>query len=409
MGVWTELLGDNSVALVVKLPQSIIKKVYRGVNCALITAVIKVGKFQILYVGFCVYDDIINPLIIIQPVVTKKSQREFQGMFRSSPIILHMFDELCLPLLRATVKFDSTITSRAFKSISETHPHTLETTSFDIDYAFSFGRAADNGIDIFQTDLESIKKGISSVPIPRTNYVIPFSLIVDKPSESFAINEMGNSVEFTLTRSDEGTAFEQLIFFSMNDLYHGQAFHRPIVKVTNRGRELADLIALDYENNIICLIQAKSISSLQVSLDHDKNKRSGATEKQVRKAMAQLNGAIRKIRAGEQIFDCNNNLINIPDPASSITHAIIIISEMFSFANWRQIGKDIITISHNETYRAFCHLLDLLEFQLLMTNSESPLNFHNYLLQRWITVKLKGTAYVRGRAKRPYDIEDNIN
>ena len=405
MGVWTERLIDGSIALVVKLPQSIIKKVYRGVDCKLITAVIEVEQFKILYLGFCVYDDTVNPLTIIQPVATEKAQTEFQELTRYSSIKLYMFDELCHPLLEASCRFDSSLATKAFKNTIGTRPHALGTTSSDMNHALEFAREVDDGIDIFQKDLDSIKKGISSVAIPRTNHVIPLSLIVHDPHEGYSINAMGEPVEFTMTQEDEGAVFEQLIFFSMNELYRGQSFLRPIVKITQRERELADLLSLDYDQKIMSLVQAKAIASLQVRMDQSSEKRSTSTEKQVKKALKQLTGAIRQIRAGNQVFDCNHNTIRIPDPAKSIIHAIILVSELYPFADWKKIGSELTAISDNDEYMALFHVLDLLELQQLVTNSKSPDSFHNYLLQRWVMVKKTGTAYVRGRTRRPHDNE----
>jgi hypothetical protein len=405
MGVWTELLDDGSIALVVKLPQSIIKKMYRGIDCALITAVIEVERFHILYVGFCLYDDVKHPLIIVQPVATEKAQTEFQDMLRHSPTILHMFDELCHPLLRASCGFDSATATKAFNNIIDTHPHALGAITSDMNHALEFARAVDTGIDTFQKDLDSIKKGISSVSVPITNHVIPLSLIVDEPPNGYSINAMGDSVEFTITQQDEGYAFEQLLRFSMNDLYRGQAFLHPIVKVARKERELADLLALEYDDNIICLVQAKSIASLQVRIDQTSEKRSTFTERQVGKALKQLTGAIRQIRAGNQVLDCNHTIIETPDPKTSMIHAIVLVSELYPFADWKTIGKNFTAISDNEKYRALFHVLDLLELQQLVKSSNSAKVFHNYLLQRWVIVKKTGTAYVRSRTRRPQDNE----
>jgi hypothetical protein len=231
VGVWPELLIDDSIALVVKLPQTIIKRVYRGIECKLVTAVIKVEKYNILYLGFVVYDDAKNPFVIPQAVATEKALTEFQQMFRASPVKLHMFDELCHPLLEASCDFDPTVTFNAFDRIMSTNPYVLESNSSDINDPLDFWQAVINGIDLFQRDLESIRIGRSCVSAPSTNYVIPLSLIVHHPLDGFSVDGMGNAVEFTLTREDEGPAFEELLSFTMRDLYLGHVYLRPITKV----------------------------------------------------------------------------------------------------------------------------------------------------------------------------------
>lgn len=409
MGIWTELPADESVALVAKLPQSIIKKIYRGIDSKLITSVIEVEQFRILYLGFCIYDEIENPLVVIQPVATQKAQTEFQAMVRYSPISLHFFDELCHPILSARCEFDSVMATEVFRNIQDMYPHALSIHSSDIEHDLEFARAVEKGIDVFQTDLDSIKEGVSSVSIPKTNHVIPLSLALYDPPRGYSINAMGNSVEFTIDQADEGGVFEELSHHTLNDLYRGQTFLRPSVNESRRDRELADLLALDFEDNTICLIQAKAVASLILRMDQSSRRRSASTEKQVERALKQLIGAIRHIRAGDHIFDCNGTTILVPSPDTSLIHAIVLVSELYPFADWKKIGTNIARISENDKYRALFHVLDLQELQQLVASSRSPKVFHNYLLLRWFMVKTKGTAYVRGRSKRPYDNEYDLS
>jgi hypothetical protein len=409
VGVWPELLVDDSIALVVKLPQTIIKRVYRGIECKLVTAVIKVAKYNILYLGFVVYDDAKNPFVITQAIATQKVLTEFQQMFRASPIKLHMLDELCHPLLEASCDFDPIVTSNTFDRIMSTNPHVLESNSSDINDPFDFGQAVINGIDLFQRDLESIRTGRSCGSAPNTNCVIPLPLIVHHPPDGFSIDGIGNAVEFTLTREDEGPAFEELLFFTMRDLYLGHAYLRPIIKVGGKEREVADLLALSHTDNTILLIQAKATASLSLHLEQPTERRTSSTRKKVENCFRQLVGAIKQIRAGKDIYDCNHNRIAIPQSYSPPIHAIIVVSELYAFVDWREIGRYLSSMSDNEEHRALFQVVDLQELQQLVKNSRSKEDFHHYLAGRWLKVKMSGTAYVRSRTRQPWDNEADLS
>jgi hypothetical protein len=409
MGVWPELLVDDSIALVVKLPQTIIKRVYRGIECKLVTAVIKVAKYNILYLGFVVYDDAKNPFVIPQAVATEKALTEFQQMFRASTVKLHMFDELCHPLLEASCDFDPTVTFNAFDRIMSTNPHILESNSSDINNPLDFGHAVINGIDFFQRDLESIRIGRSCVSAPSTNCVIPLSLIVRDPPAGLSVDGMGNALEFTLTREDEGHAFEELLSFTMRNLYPGHAYSRPITIVKGKERELADFLALSHADNTILLVQAKATGSLSLHLEQPSEKRTSSTQKKVESCLRQLVGAIKQIRAGNEIYDSDHNRIEIPRSSRSPIHAIIIVSELYAFVDWRKIGSFLSSMSDNEEYRALFQVVDLQELQQLVKNSRSKEDFHHYLLGRWLKVKMSGTAYVRSRTRQPWDSETDLS
>lgn len=405
VGVWPELLMDESLALVVKLPQTIIKRIYRGVECRLVTAMIEVAEYDILYIGFVVYDDAKSPFVVVQPVATEKALTEFQHMFRASPIKLHMFDEFCHPLLESSCNFDPMITAKAFKNIMSIDPHVLGATSSDTDGALAFGHAVVTGLDIFQKDLESIKRGGSSISVPGTNWVISLSLILHHYSKGYSVDAMGNTVEYTLTQEDEGYAFEQLLSFTMRGLYHGRAYLRPITMVGGKERELADFLALNYTDNTILLVQAKATGSLQLRLDQSSEKRTSSTQKKVKSGLRQLVGAIKQIRAGNETYDSDHNTIQIPEPSISPIHGIVVVSELYAFVDWKKVGRDLSSINNNEEYKTLFQVIDLQELQQLVKNSNSIEDFHKYLLGRWLKVKMSGTAYVRSRTRQPWDSE----
>jgi len=406
MGIWTERLFDGSIALVAKLPQTIIKRIYRGVECKLVTDVMKVEKYSILYLGFIVCDDADNPLVLIQPVGIEKALTEYQQMFTTSSVKLHIFDEFCHPLLGADCNFDPTMAVNVFEKIMSASPQVLESVASDTDSINDFGHAVVKGVDMFQGDLEAIKIGRSTISVPDTNCLIPLSLIVHDPPNGFSVDDKGNTVEFTLTQKDEGAVFEELISFTLRDFHLQHAYLRPIIIVEKKERELADFMALNHSDNTIILIQAKATASLIDRLDKSGAKRSSSIEKKVKASLKQLEGAIKQIRSGNQIYDCNHNKIKIPEYSHALIHGISIVSELYPSVDWKKIEKDVNLLSDNKKYRTLFHIVDLQELQQLVKNSSSAKEFHNYLVGRWLKVKMSGTAYVRSRTRQPWDNEN---
>jgi hypothetical protein len=150
-------------------------------------------------------------------------------------------------------------------------------------------------------------------------------------------------------------------------------------------------------------------ASLNLHLEQSTERRTSSTQKKVESCFRQLVGAIKQIRTGKDIYDCNHNTIAIPQSSSSPIHAIIVVSELYAFMDWREIGRYLSSMSDNEEYRALFQVVDLQELQQLVKNSRSKEDFHHYLAGRWLKVKMSGTAYVRSRTRQPWDNEADLS
>ena len=73
-------------------------------------------------------------------------------------------------------------------------------------------------------------------------------------------------------------------------------------------------------------------------------------------------------------------------------------SEMYAFLDWRQLANEVIERSQNERYRALFQVIDISEFNYLIKASKGPAAFNKYLIQRWIEVNERGTAYLKALA-----------
>jgi len=406
VGIWTELLDDDSITLAAKVPKLAVEALYRGAGCSFSLSVLEIEKFSIFYLSLCIYDDTQNPLTIIQPVITAGEQTRFQNIFRSSTVSIHFFDELYNPILKADCMFDPTLASAAIESVLTAITSEVDIFDTDIQRCIEFERAVTKGLDIIQRDMPSIQKGISSVV--TENHAIPLSLTIEKPITGYAINTQGYAVEFTITQDNEGRTFEESLYLILNDLYGERAFLRPDVKLPRKTRELTDLLCFDSETDTICLIQSKAIAGLKVRKEQPTARRAASIKNDCQHALKQLKGAVKKIRSNSPIFDNKGDTIEIPNRHTAPIHAIALVSDLHPSVDWREIGKNLAQISESDTYRALFQVLDLQELQFIVANSTSTKDFHNFLLQRWAMMKLHGTAYLRGLSKGFSDYQNSL-
>jgi hypothetical protein len=86
----------------------------------------------------------------------------------------------------------------------------------------------------------------------------------------------------------------------------------------------------------------------------------------------------------------------LPHPPS--VNAIVVLSEMYTFVDWRAIAAAAAKASDSEAHRALFHVLDIQELTKLAANCKDSETLSNRLTQRWLFVQEKGTAYVRAKS-----------
>jgi hypothetical protein len=127
--------------------------------------------------------------------------------------------------------------------------------------------------------------------------------------------------------------------------------------------------------------------------------------------MGQLAGALTNIRNGSDIFPHEESTpLTLPGRDSSPAHAIVVLSEMYTFVDWKAVAAEVVAASENEFRRALFHVLDIQEFANLANNCKDAETFSNRLLQRWCFIKERGNAYIRTQQRigpPPDDHEDD--
>lgn len=161
-------------------------------------------------------------------------------------------------------------------------------------------------------------------------------------------------------------------------------------------RELIDLLGFDA--GWICLVEAKAMSVLDTPSPRSSERRKANIAKDITKGLGQLGGALQSIRSGAAVFQADASPLTIPNREAP-AHAIVLVSEMYSFVDWKSVAEAAAKASDNEGHRALFHVFDLQELASLARDATSSAVFSDRLIQRWFQVKERGTAYGRVRLR----------
>jgi hypothetical protein len=197
--------------------------------------------------------------------------------------------------------------------------------------------------------------------------------------------------KYALDDIDEGAAQEFSAQQLLENIFPLSTYRSPQIKDGRKSRELTDLMAVSDEG--IVLVESKVFAVLTTEINRGTDRRVSGVEKQIGKAINQLGGAIRRIRAGESVLDEQGEIIHLPENAAELIQAIVLISSMNPFLNWESLAHDIIAASRKN--RAFFHILDLVELQRAIITQYRPKLFHLNMCDRWESIVKNRNAFVR--------------
>ena len=341
--------------IVAKLPTPLIKAVYSGAPSSVILSVVRAKQHNVRIIGIRVDDDLDRPFFATHPSVTLEEHTNVEEVLTYSHIRMHFFDERTRPVLSLSCSVDQAQVKQALIDFSKTRPH----------YASTRNSVAQFAHDLFQADQEKMFLSQKEPAHTLVSHHIPLSLTTCNPIKVFEPDRG----EFQIDDRDEGDGFEQSVHGSLAYVFPNSTYRSPQVGVAAHQRELTDLLA--FESEIICLGEAKAFSVLNTNPTRSTNRRASTIEKDVQKALRQLKGAIRRIRAGDPIYDLQQHTISIPHCSDATVYALIVISEMNPFVDWSEVARSILEAS-DEWEKTFFYVLDLQELQRLAISAEYP-------------------------------------
>lgn len=174
--------------------------------------------------------------------------------------------------------------------------------------------------------------------------------------ESFSVN---------IEDANEGEMLERVIWASLESAFPTTLHKSPEVQIGKKRRELTDVFST-YEHGSF-LIEAKDLSVYKTGLGKNLKDRTDSVQKQVRKAIKQLKGAVKAFSREDAIFDCKGEELTID--RSQPPHCIVLITELMECGDWSEVFK--LMVEAIEGTGACFHLMDFREFMTIVKASSS--------------------------------------
>jgi hypothetical protein len=396
-GIYLEQMQDERVGLVCKIPDNAIKAIHRGAKCSLFVGVVQAESLPLLCFGFRIHDEPEHPFTLFHLDSFPETVPLLNSMLTSATATLHCVNELNHPMLAASCSLASEVARTTSVSFSQSE-HWLLTPETSKRIKMEDLR------HIFEVGIEQFSQHVYRSPgAPRGKYVNPYAHIdltldIWKPTEIFDATPTAHDGPFLIGDENEGTKFERLLHLTIDYAYPGSSYRSPSVQDGKYLRELTDVLAFD--ENSICVIQAKALAALSVDAQRSSTRLTNNVTKDIRKGLGQLGGALGNIRSGVKLSRAGGEPLEIPNRERSLAHAIVLLSEMYAFVDWQKVAEDVIQASDNELHKAMFHVMDMRELAALTARCPDGSAFFNRLCQRWINVKIKGTGYIRSVVPR---------
>lgn len=395
-GVYVEELQDQRVGLVCKIPDNAIKALYRGAQCSLFMAVVQAESLPILCFAFRVHDEPEHPFTVFHIDSFPETVPLLKRLLMSGATNLHCVNELNHPMLSASCQFPPELGQAAADAYSQS-PNWLTPESDKAIEPEDFHRIFKLAIDRF---IHIVYQSPNALRGKHVNMAAKIDLALDiwKPIEIFEVTPTAHDGPFLIGDENEGTKLERLLHLTVDYAYAGSSYRSPGVGAGKKLRELTDVLAFD--ENSICVIQAKALAALNVNYQRSSTRLAANVTKDIRKGLGQLAGALGNIRSDAPLFRSDGTPLELPNRQRSLAHGIVLVSEMYAFVDWKQVALDVIQASESDFHKAMFHVMDMRELAALTARCHDGSTFFNRLCQRWMNIKMKGTGYIRSIAPK---------
>lgn len=392
IGLWPEAVADGRAVLVCKMPETAIKALHMGAQCSFFVAVVQAEPLDLLCLGFRVNDEPENPFTALMLNASPEDVPLLLQILTADSTALHCLNELNHPMLSAWCSMDRGAAAAAADALSASNYWLLTLQSSEQHDVSTVSRLYELALDRFGKHVYRSPSDAVADEIKMTAD-LPLTLDIWPQTEVFEVTPTNADGPFVISDHDEGKKFERLTKLLIDVAYPGGSYLSPRVQDGKSTRELEDVLAFDERS--ICVVEAKALSVLNVQRDRPSTRRAANVTKGIEKAISQLSGAMANIRSDATIFTVEGQPLTVPNRKEAPAHAIVVVSEMYAFVDWKQIAARLVTESENESRKALFHVMDLQELSALTSRCPDSWTFFERLAQRWVHVKLKGTSYMR--------------
>jgi hypothetical protein len=392
-GIWiADSINDPKLWLVAKLPNHLIRALNSNAIAELNLYVVDIDGTQLPLFGITVYDDPRHPKMVTAGLRSTSEIENLTSLLQLSTVPIQFHNENEIPLLAATCTFDC---RKAEEVLS-----TLRTAP----------KLSAGEFESRKTALDLVVEWTHDESKVETRIIAECKLRLTLSNlETFNVQllSVGN---VNLNDTDQGGELETLTFHLFEELFKFGAFHSPQRDDAKGRLEVCDVLAVsrirEVENEGVFVVQNKVATTDERIRTTE---RRGLTiQKNIRSAIGQSIGAIKKLKSGVQIYRKSGtkieedpaHVVGKVDPldltsrAQEVGYGIILISDMHEAVNWKVVWQDLMTAFQETGYYHF--VFDLRELHALITHSNGhPIVFENYLIQMFEKMTKEPNAMIR--------------
>lgn len=374
-------LGIGDTAILVKAPTNQLKAIITGCKVEFVFGKNKVNDKNYLCTGFKIHD---TPMAGMISCGAQKHAEEHQALKKilskgSVPVFLFNEMDICVAWTNAKIKLEEA------KHIINLLGNLKEL------YVGKFNSEINHCLDCFEYSLDETQKVKGAYKIDIFSIIPKFENWTQNNIYFLGCYEHN---KFQIDDKDEGESFERIIWSSLESVFPLTLHKKPQVIAGDKTRELTDIFCF-YPFGTF-LIEAKTLSVMEAGYDRTLERKIKGIQKQIKKAISQLIGATKAIKANKIICDSSGKKIEFD--RNIIPHCIVLISELYHYGEWTDVEESLLR-AMKET-EVFFHLLDLREFIRIMKGSSGKPELVDYNLMKRMEIFVK-TKNVHIRSRIP--------
>lgn len=345
--LWTVSANAGAeIAVLIKVPSATIKALVAG--CSLQLLLGRLGPHVCL--GARIEDVPDAPIRIAYPIRDPEDLDALMRLLSDRTSKVFLFNEMDVCIAWTTLSFGEAEARQAQELLGD------RSALYSGPYTPEYSHA----LDCFCQSTDATDKYPNAVAIPIA--VLTVSM---EPWQITRVSFIGLRESHTviLDDSNEGEMFERAIWACLESVFPVTLYKSPQVADGAGKRELTDVLAFHEYGSF--LIEAKDLSVIEAGFARSQERRVKGVQKQIHKAIGQLEGAWKAVKRGEEVSDSGGQLLAVVRDKPA--HCIVLVTELMQFGEWGDVADRLFAAMKNTG--AFFHLLDLRELIVLLKGS----------------------------------------
>jgi hypothetical protein len=377
--VWPELVNDGAdVELAIKLTTDMIKALYKGAKMTLIIVVVRIQGKAVRIVGLLLEDQKDDPAFVHQPQTDATEVKLFDSLLRKERLWINVFDELVRPVLDGVMILNETEANHAKQELERTRPH----------YGGHAVSLLEKAMNLAMRDCRNWRSGKARI---EADVWQPIAVELQQLRPvNVASAEAG---EFSVTDQDEGGGLEKSVYLLLEANFPGSAHLSPQFLKGSIWREFCDVLVVTTDE--LFVFQSKVMPVLKRGTEQTNERRTATVLNNVRDALGQLYGSVRKLRLGNKIYTKVGLEIPIHLDSKKAIHGVVLLSTTNLPLPWAVVAKELE--AEGTKVSAKFHVLDFIELQQHVAFGKTPAQLSKFLDRRFEVVSGSGNANVMVR------------